>query len=145
MTVVKFDPFRSLETVSKRMNEFFADMEKGVRFEIGDFSPRVDISENADQIFIHAEIPGVAKEDIKISMTDDNVLSIRGEKKRVEKTEDRNFVRVERNYGSFTRSFMLPDTVNFEGIAASFNNGVLEITLPKKEQVKPREISIDIQ
>lgn len=144
MTLVKFEPFRGFESLSRRMNEMFGELEKGVRFEIGDFSPRVDIAEDEKNVYLHAELPGIERESVKISISEDRVLMLKGEKKREEKVENKNYVRVERNYGSFTRSFALPDNINVEKIDAKFENGVLNMTLPKNEPAKPKEVSISI-
>lgn len=144
MTLVKFEPFRGFESLSRRMNEIFGDLEKGVRFEIGDFSPRVDIAEDEKNVYLHAELPGIERENVKISVSEDRVLTLKGEKKREEKVESKNFVRVERNYGSFTRSFALPENINVEKVEAKFANGVLDLVLPKTEPAKPKEVDISI-
>jgi HSP20 family protein len=93
---------------------------------------------------MHAELPGMAKDDVKITVSSDNVLTIRGEKKREEKTEEKNFMRVERTYGSFSRSFTLPDNLDTANIAAQFENGVLNVSIPKTEPAKPKETEISI-
>jgi len=144
MTLVKFEPFRGFESLSRRMNEMFGELEKGVRFEIGDFSPRVDIAEDEKNVYLHAELPGIERENVKISISEDRVLMLKGEKRREEKVENKNYVRVERNYGSFTRSFALPDNINVEKVDAKFENGVLNMTLPKNEPTKPKEVFISI-
>ncbi len=144
MTLVKFEPFRGFESLSRRMNELFGDLEKGVRFEIGDFSPRVDIAEDERNVYLHAELPGIERENVKISVSEDRILSLKGEKKREEKVESKNYVRVERNYGSFSRSFALPDNINVEKVEAKFENGMLNLILPKTEPAKPKEVSIEI-
>lgn len=145
MTMLKFEPFRGFESLAKRMNEFVGDIEKGVRFEIGDFAPRVDISEDEKNIYLHAELPGIVKEDVKVSVNEDRLLTLKGEKKRNDKVENKNFVRVERNYGSFVRTFVLPENVNFEAIEAKFENGILEVSLPKIDPVKPKDFSVEIK
>jgi HSP20 family protein len=108
------------------------------------FSPRMDISETEQAFFIHAELPGVQKEDIKISISEDNILSITGEKKKSEQVQDKNFVRMERFYGTFRRTFTLPEHVQSSSIKADFTNGILEISLPKSEPIKPKEITVEI-
>ena len=145
MGIIKVDPFRGLDTMMRRVNDFYEDVNRGgIRFEVGDFQPRVDVSEDANSVTIHAELPGIQKEDVKITITDHNVLTIRGEKKREAKTEDRNFVRIERSYGAFTRSFTLPDNLKNDEINASFDGGVLTISIPKAEPVKPKEQEVTI-
>ena len=148
MPVVKFDPLRGFESIANRMNDFLNEFQKGgMRFEYGSFAPIVDISEDEKNIFIQAELPGLSKEDVKLSMNDDNILVIKGEKKREEKVEnkEKTFIKLERNFGSFTRSFMLPDNVKTDNINAKFENGILDITLEKVEPQKPKEINVEIK
>jgi HSP20 family protein len=104
----------------------------------------MDISETEQAFIIHAELPGVQKEDIKISISEDNILSISGEKKKSEQIQDKNFVRMERFYGTFRRTFTLPDHIQSSSIKADFTNGILEISLPKSEPIKPKEITVEI-
>jgi HSP20 family protein len=107
----------------------------------GSWSPSVDIYENKDQIVLEAELPGMKPEDVHISI-ENNVLTVHGERKFEKKDEKDNFHRVERSYGSFTRSFTLPPTVSSEAADAVFENGVLRLTLAKREEAKPRRIEI---
>ncbi|MCX7908948.1 MAG: Hsp20/alpha crystallin family protein [Ignavibacteria bacterium] len=146
MAIVRFDPFRGFETLARRMNQIFEEFERGITVSTSDFSPKVDISEDEKNLYITVEVPGVNKEDIKVTINDDNVIVIKGEKKREFKTEDkeRNFIRVERSYGSFQRSFMLPDNVKKDNVNAKFENGVLTITLEKVEPEPPKQIEIPI-
>ena len=105
------------------------------------FAPSVDIYENKDQIVLEAELPGMKQEDFDLSV-ENNVITLRGERK-FEKTEESdNYHRVERSYGAFTRSFTLPQTVSAEGATAEYSNGVLRVTLPKREETKARRIEI---
>ena len=152
MTLVRFEPFRELENIGRRVNdrvnEFVKMMEAdGGGWERNRFVPRVDVAEDEKNLYIHAELPGMTKENVQVTVDDERILTIRGEKKQEEQTEDKkkNFVRIERNYGSFTRSFTLPDNVNAEAISAAFENGVLNVTLPKMEPAKPKEVNIAIQ
>ncbi|MFP4368196.1 MAG: Hsp20/alpha crystallin family protein [Bacteroidota bacterium] len=147
MAIVRFDPFRGFEGLARKMNSFINEFDKGVNFEYGSFSPRIDISEDEKSIYISAELPGMKKEDVKVTINDDNVLIIKGEKKRiVEEKEDekKSYVRIERSYGEFTRSFMLPENVDTESINAKVEDGVLNISLNKKEPEKPKEIEVKI-
>lgn len=149
MAIIKFDPFRTFDAITRRLNAIAEDFERGLQFEYGDFVPRVDISEDDKYLYFNVELPGLKKEDIKVSITDDNVLMIKGEKKREEKTEEKSeercFIRVERRFGSFTRSFALPENIKTDSINAKFENGVLNITLEKVEPQKPKETEIQIQ
>lgn len=148
MATVRFDPFKGFESITKKMSAIYDDIEKGVRLEIGSFSPRVDIMEDDKNLVFQAELPGIAKEDVKVTINQDKVLVIKGDKKRDEmadeNADDKCFIKCERNYGSFARSFMLPDNVKDDSIKAKFENGVLEIVLEKAEPEKPKEVNIDI-
>lgn len=146
MGVIKVDPFRGFENIARKVNEAFDDVQRnGFTFELGDFSPRVDITEDAASMTFHVELPGMTKEAVKITVSGDKVLTIRGEKKREEKQEDKNYMRVERSYGSFARSFTLPDNLNTDSVRAAFADGVLTIEIPKAEPAKPTETEISIQ
>lgn len=146
MSLVRFDPFRGFESVMKRMGDFMNDVDKGVNIEFGGFAPRADISEDEKSLTVNVELPGIRKEDVKITINEDNVLMIKGEKKREEKSEseDRSYIRVERTFGSFNRSFVLPQNIKTDSINAKFENGVLTITLDKVEPKKPKEIEISV-
>lgn len=145
MGIVNVAPFRGLDHVMRRVNEVFEDINRGgVRLEVGDFTPRVDISDDATALTVQAELPGVSKEDVKITIGEGNVLTIRGEKKHAETHKDGNHVRLERSYGSFTRSFALPDNLQKDAVTASFENGVLTLTIPKAEPAAPKEQEISI-
>lgn len=145
MALVRFDPFRGFESLTKKLNEFAGEFEKGFNIEFGAFAPKIDIAEDEKNIFFHVELPGIKKEDVKVSLTDGNVLMIKGEKKREDKVEDKCYIRVERNYGSFSRSFELPDNVKTDSISAKYDNGVLNLTLEKVEPQKPKEVEVNIE
>lgn len=147
MAIVRFDPFRRFGGMTRRFDDIFGDLEKGVNIEYGGFAPRVDISEDEKNVHLCVELPGIRKEDVKVTVNDENVLTIKGEKKREETVEDkegdRSYVRVERSFGEFTRSFVLPDTVKSDSVAAKYENGVLNLTLEKVEPKKPKEVEIE--
>ena len=146
MSIIKVDPFRGFDTMMRRVNDVFDDVQRGgIRFEVGDFSPRVDIADDEKSLTIHAELPGINKDNVKITVNEDNVLTIRGEIKREVKHEEQNYMRLERSYGSFTRSFALPDTVDSENVSASFKDGVLTVSMSKREPAKPKELEVTIQ
>ena len=145
MTIVRYDPFRDLRTLQEEVNRLFSTNltrafgDEGIGR--GAWAPSVDIYENKDQIVLEAELPGMKQEDFNLSI-ENNVITLRGERK-FEKTEENdNYHRVERSYGSFTRSFTLPQTVSGEGVTAEYSNGVLRVTLPKREETKARRIEI---
>lgn len=145
MNIIKYDPFREMRSLQDEVNRLFASSfsRGGDESDLmrGAWSPQVDIFENKDQIVLEAELPGMKPEDVDISI-ENNVLTIRGERKFEKKDENDNFHRVERSYGSFTRSFTLPPTVSSENANAEFENGVLRLTLAKREEAKPRRIEI---
>ncbi len=107
----------------------------------GAWAPSVDIYENKDQIVLEAELPGMKQEDFDLSI-ENNVITLRGERKFEKTDETDNYHRVERSYGAFTRSFTLPQTVSAEGATAEYSNGVLRVTLPKREETKARRIQV---
>lgn len=112
--------------------------------EIEEAIPSVDIFEEGDTVVVKAELPGIKKEDVDVSMTD-NVISISGEKKKEEKVERKNYYREERSYGSFTRSFRLPVEVQTDKAKAQFKEGILEIRIPKTEEAKKKEKKVSIE
>jgi HSP20 family protein len=144
MNIVKYDPFGDLRTLQDEMNRLFSGtFSRGSQDEVlrGAWSPSVDIFENKNEIVLEAELPGMSAEDVSVSI-ENNVLTLHGERRFEKKDEGDNFHRVERSYGSFTRSFTLPPTVSSENANAEFNNGVLRLTLAKREDAKPRRIEI---
>lgn len=148
MAVLRFDPFRGFETFAKKMNDLAREAEKGVNIEYGSFAPVVDIYEDDSKIYIQAEMPGVEKDQVKVTLNDENVLIIKGQKKRnpeyTDKDEDTSFMRMERRFGDFSRSFMVPDNIKKDSVNAKFNDGVLNITLEKVAPEKPKEVEINI-
>ena len=145
MNIVKYDPFRELFALQNEMNRLFtgAFPQRGSQEEIrhGAWNPSVDIYESKDQLILEAELPGMSREDVEVSI-ENNVITLKGERKFEKKAENDNYHRVERGYGSFTRSFTLPQTVTAEGATADFSNGVLRVSLPKREEIKARKIEI---
>ena len=105
------------------------------------WTPRVDLAETEDGYLIHLDVPGMSKEDLDINFHE-NALTVRGERKAEEASEQRNYVRVERAYGSFYRSFTLPKAIKHEGIEANYQDGVLTVRVPKAEESKPRRIEV---
>jgi HSP20 family protein len=145
MNVIKYDPFRELRGLHDEMNRLFtglapANLERR-EFAKGAWSPNVDIYEDKDRLIVEAELPGMNRDDFEISV-ENNVLTLRGERKFEKKTEGDNYHRVERSYGAFTRQFTLPQTITADGATADFENGVLRVALPKREETKARKIEI---
>src|ERR671938_2152845 len=146
MSIVRYDPFRDLRSLQDEVNRLFSTNLNRVFGEDegmarGAWAPNVDIYENKDQIVIEAELPGMNREDFEITV-ENNVLTLRGERRFEKKEESDNYHRVERAYGSFTRSFTLPQTVSAENATAEYKNGVLRVVLQKREEVKARRIEI---
>jgi HSP20 family protein len=145
MTILRYDPFRDLRTLQEEVNRLFSSNldpsfgEEGIGR--GAWNPNVDIYQNKDQIVLEAELPGMNREDFELTM-EKNVLTLRGERRFEKKDETDNYHRVERSYGSFSRSFTLPQQVSGAGAAAEYRNGVLRVTLPKREEVKARRIEV---
>jgi HSP20 family protein len=143
MSVLRIDPFRSFERSRQKMASIMSDLEKGINFEYGDIKPRVDIAEDNRSIFVYVELPGIQKEQVKISINEENMLTIKGIKNNVH-TENQTIHRNERQYGEFERSFILPDNLKTENISAKFENGLLEISIEKQDPPKPKEVEISI-
>jgi HSP20 family protein len=148
MNLVKWDPFRELEDVSSRLNRFFSRTPARVGKEseflaLADWTPSADISETDTAYLIKAEIPGVKKEDIKINVQD-SVLTIQGERKSEKEEKDKKFHRIECSYGSFMRSFRVPDDADESAIKAEFKDGMLNVTLGKSAKAQPKSVSVPV-
>ncbi len=143
MTFVRVNPWKSFEKATNKMNQIASDFEKGFAIETGGFNPRVDLIEDEQKYYIIVELPGVSKEDVKISVNEERILTIKGEKKSLS-NENSSYLRTERLFGSFARNFALPENLDSEKISAKYNNGILEISLPKVEPPMPKEIEINI-
>jgi HSP20 family protein len=143
MNVIKYDPFRELRGLHDEMSRLFSGVapSDGNEFARGAWTPRVDIFEEKDNLIVEAELPGLSRDDFEISV-ENNVLTLKGERKFEKKDDKDNFHRVERSYGSFTRQFTLPQTITADGATADFDNGLLRIALPKREETKSRKIEI---
>ncbi|MBI4445497.1 MAG: Hsp20/alpha crystallin family protein [Acidobacteria bacterium] len=149
MTLVRYNPFRELQDLQKTMNRFFGETLTRVFDEpenefIGNWSPVVDIYETEDEVNLTAELPGFEKDEVNLSVHDGR-LTISGERKFTGEQKTRNYHQVERWYGRFSRSFVLPAMVDYNHISASLKNGLLTITVPKKEEAKPKQISVAVQ
>lgn len=148
MAIVRWRPFRDMVNIQDEMNKLFDDFlgRPLMRTEWSDgiWNPSVDISETKDNVLIKAEMPGLSRDDVKISVQD-NMLTLTGEKKQEKEEKETNYHRIERSYGAFSRSFTLPTSVKSDKIKATYKDGVLSITLPKTEEVKPKEIPISIE
>ena len=147
MAIVRFDPFRELAAMQDRINRIFGDQYRRGEDDLfmrGDWAPPVDIFENDQhEVVIKAELPGMKKEDIDLRL-ENNMLTIRGERKRQQEVKEENYHRVERAYGAFSRSFSLPNSVDAGRVSAEYRDGVLTVTLPPREEAKPRQIQVQV-
>ena len=150
MAIVRWEPVRDLVSLQDRMNSLFNQSFRGLNrggteedWAQGAWSPAVDIYEKDGNIVLKAELPGIDTKDVDVSV-ENNILTLRGERRFDQEVQRENYQRVERSYGAFTRSFTLPTVVDTEKIKAEFKDGVLRMTLPKKEEAKPKQISINV-
>ena len=149
MAVVRWEPFRDLVALQDRMNRLFDESYRGRASSEddwalgGSWAPAVDIYEKDGNIVLTAELPGVDAKDVDVRV-ENNVLTLRGERKFSDEVNRESYHRVERSYGSFTRSFTLPNVVATDQIKADFKDGMLKLILPKREEAKPRQISINV-
>ena len=146
MALVRSDSAREMEDIHDRYTRAMGQPRTGSQEVIatGDWAPRVDIAETDKAFEIKAEIPEVNKEDVKVSVHN-GVLTIQGERKQEKEEKGKRYHRIERYYGSFTRSFTLPDNVDETKISASFKDGVLNLQIQKTEEVKPKSIEIKVE
>ena len=143
MTLTRWNPVRDMLTLQRELNQAFnkslpEQSEEG--YDSSVWSPRVDVTENDEQFTLELDLPGIDKKDVKINYTDE-VLSISGER-RVEKFDDVKKQYVERSFGKFYRRFSFPGHVNTDAMNAKYNDGVLTVTVPKAEEMKPKQIEI---
>ena len=144
--LTRFEPFDEITTMKNRLEKLLARFTPEYEGELftAQWAPVTDVVESKDALLINTELPGLNEKDIKVQI-EGGVLTISGERTIDAKTEDKDFRRVERSYGKFVRRFTLPPDVDGERIAAAFNNGLLEIQIPKKESAKPRTIAVDVK
>lgn len=146
MSIVSWDPFRELEDMSNRLNRIFSrslparEVGKDA-LTVFDWAPSVDIAETAEEYQIKAELPEVKKEDIKVSV-DNNMLRIEGERRQEKEEKGKKWHRVERSYGSFLRTFTLPENADGAKMSAEYKNGVLNVHLPKAAKPAPKTIEV---
>jgi HSP20 family protein len=147
MTVItRWEPFREFSTLQDRLNRLFQQSVSEGREEsltTSSFAPAVDVYEDDHQVTLKIEVPGIDEKDIDVRL-ENNTLTVTGERKLEKEEKEENYRRVERQYGSFTRSFTLPQTVDAEGVSAQYDRGVLKITLAKKAEAKPKQIKISV-
>ena len=144
-TFARLEPFRGLSTLQNQFNRLL-DESFGPSAEesaLTPWAPAVDIYETPNELVVKADLPDVNEKEIDVRV-ENNLLTIRGERKFEKSVSEENFLRVERTYGAFSRSFSLPNTVNAEKIGAEYKNGVLTVTLPKREESKPRQVKVTV-
>ncbi len=146
MTVLtRWEPFREFSTLQDRMNRLFRDTygERDEALTTSSFAPPVDVYEDEHHITLKLEVPGIDEKDLDIRV-ENNTLTVHGERKFEKEEKEENFRRVERQYGSFTRTFTLPTTVDSENVSADYDKGVLKIRLSKREEAKPKQIKVNV-
>jgi len=144
MSITRFEPFRHLTAWQDQMNRLFDT----VRFQpeestLTTWAPSVDIYETENELVLKADLPDINEKDIDVRI-ENNMLTIRGERKFEQKVKEENYLRIERSYGSFSRSFSLPATVNAEAIKAEYKNGVLTVAVPKRAEAKPKQVKVNV-
>ena len=147
MAIVRWEPLRDLLASQREFDRLFREAFSPTLSE-GEVStrtwaPAVDIFENGDSLVLKAELPGINPDDVEICV-EDNTLYLKGERKFEKEVKEQNYHRVERSYGTFTRSFSLPNSVDADKVGANYKDGVLTLTMPKKEEAKPKTIKINV-
>src|SRR6516162_4629510 len=146
MALIRWEPALELQTIQQEMNRLFGsffDPQSGVEVGGRRWVPATDLVEEGDHYVLRADVPGVSEDDVKVELEDD-VLTISGERKSEHEQRDNGYRRIERAWGRFARSLTLPEGVDADGIKARFENGVLEVTIPKPAERKPRRVAIEV-
>jgi HSP20 family protein len=144
-SITRWDTYSGLSGLQEQVNRLFEGSfpRRADHSALTSWAPAVDIYETENELVVKADLPEVNEKDIDVRV-ENNTLTVRGERKFEEKTEKENYLRVERTYGSFSRSFSLPNTVNNEAIKADYKNGVLTVTLPKRAESKPKQVKVNV-
>jgi HSP20 family protein len=147
MAITRWDPFRDVLALQSRMNSLFQEFGRGqgetAALTTAAFVPPVDIYEDEHRIVLKLEVPGLAEKDLDIQL-ENQVLTVQGERKFEKEEKEENFHRIERRYGSFYRSFTIPNTVDAESVKAGYDAGVLKIELAKRAEAKPKQIRVEV-
>ena len=145
MALMKWEPFEGLTTLQREMNRLFESFSEGGLLHFGErmTAPAVEVSDTTEAVVVKAQVPGVSKDQIQVTVTE-GALTLKGEIKEEEKKEEKNYYRREFRYGAFTRTVPLPVAVQAEKATAQLKDGVLEITIPKSEQARVKEIPIQV-
>jgi HSP20 family protein len=139
----RWEPFRGASTLHEQLNRVFGDAFRREESNLTTWAPAVDILGTEHELVVKADLPEVDPKDLDIRV-ENNILTIRGERKFQKQVNENNYLRVERSYGSFARSFSLANTVNSEAIRADYQNGVLTLNIPKREEAKPKQIKVNV-
>ena len=140
----RFEPFRATSGLESQVSRIFNELfDRSQESNLTSWAPAVDIFEDEHELVVKADLPDVKPEELDIRV-ENNILTIRGERKFEKKVDEKNYLRVERSYGSFARSFALANTVNSEAIKADYKDGVLTLTIPKREEAKPKQIKVSV-
>ena|SRR5690348_15443475 len=144
-TITRWGRVPTFNTLQEQMNKLFESsfQNQGDNSAITGWAPSVDIYETENELVLKADLPGINEKDIDIRV-ENNMLTLRGERQFEKTVKEDNYLRVERNYGSFSRTFGLPNTVNTEGVSAEYKNGVLTVQLPKRAESKPKQIKVNV-
>jgi HSP20 family protein len=147
MAIVRWEPFRDLLTTQREFDrlfkEAFSPMSGETEVSTRSWAPPVDIYETEDAIVLKAELPGIDPKDVEVRV-EDNTLYLKGERNYEKEVKEQNYHRIERSYGSFARSFSLPNSIDAEKVKAEYKDGLLTLTMPKREETKPKTIKIDV-
>ena len=144
-SLTRWDPFHNVSSLQEQVNRLFENSFPGRsdNSALTTWAPAVDIYETENELVLKADLPDINEKDLDIRV-ENNMLTIRGERKFEEKVKEDNYLRIERTYGSFSRSFSLPNSVNSEAIKAEYKNGVLTVELPKRAESKPKQVKINV-
>jgi HSP20 family protein len=144
-SITRWDPFRNLSSLQDQVNRLFETSCKANADSsaLTTWAPAVDIYETENELVIKADLPDVVEKDVDVRV-ENTMLTIRGERKFEESVKEDNYLRIERAYGSFSRSFSLPNTVNTDAIQATYKDGVLKVVLPKRAESKPKQVKINV-
>lgn len=143
--ITRWDPFHNLLTLQEQVNRLFEGKfsNNGDNSTLTAWAPSVDVYETENELVIKADLPEVPQKDLDVRI-ENNMLTIRGERKFEQSVKEESYLRMERSYGSFSRSFSLPNTVDAQAIKAQYAEGVLTVTLPKRAESKPKQVKINI-
>ena len=143
-TLNRWEPFRNAATLREQLNRMFGEgFSRQEESNLTTWAPAVDILETEHELVVKADLPDIDPKDLDIRV-ENNILTIRGERKFEKQVNENNYLRVERAYGSFARSFSLANSVNSEAIKADYQNGVLTLHIPKREEAKPKQIKVNV-